>query len=131
MQKVLKRVTVILAIIAATLCLGVFASACDGNKDKDTYTVTVVYAENNTPVDGTASDLTVQICSAQLNGELITCYTTHKVGTDGKAEVKFFVLKNNTKYHLQLNNIPTGYEYHEDETFLTEAGPLTIKLYKV
>ena len=130
MQKTLKRITVILAILTAVLCLGVFASACQGGK-KDTYTVTVVYAENNSPVDGTASELQVQICTAKLNGETIKCYDVFDVGSDGKAEVKFVELKANTQYHLKVNNIPEGYEYHEDETFMTEPGTLTIKLYKV
>lgn len=131
MQKTLKRITLILAAVAAVVCLAVFASACQDKDNKDTYTVTVVYAENNSPVDGTASELNVQICTARLDGTLITCYTMHNVGADGKAEVKFVELKNNTQYHLQLNNIPKGYEYHEDETFLLEPGELTIKLYKV
>lgn len=131
MNKTLKRITLILAVITAIVCLGVFASACDNNK-KDTFTVTVVYAENNSPVDGTASDLKVQICTAQLNGKLIKCYTVHDVGADGKAEVSPIKggLQPNTQYHLQLNNIPEGYEYHEDETFLTEPKAFTIKLYK-
>lgn len=49
MHKTLKRITLILATIMAVVCLGVFASACNGNDKKDTFTVTVVYAENNSP----------------------------------------------------------------------------------
>lgn len=132
MQKTLKRITLILAAIAAVVCLGVFASACQDKGNKDTYTVTVVYAENNSPVDGTASDMNIQICQAQLNGKIGSCFQDlFTVGADGTAEVKFPVLKQNLQYHLQLNNIPDSYEYHEDETFLLEPGELTIKLYKV
>lgn len=131
MQKTLKRITVILAILTAVLCLGVFASACQGGK-KDTYTVTVVYAEDNSPVDGTALEMNIQICKALLDGTYKGCFDDNfKVGADGKAEVKFPELKKNLQYHLQVNNVPEGYEYHEDETFMTEPGTLTIKLYKV
>lgn len=131
MQKTLKRITVILAILTAVLCLGVFASACQGGK-KDTYTVTVVYAEDNSPVDGTALEMNIQICKALLDGTNKGCFDDNfKVGADGKAEVKFPELKKNLQYHLQVNNVPEGYEYHADETFMTEPGTFTIKLYKV
>ncbi len=131
MQKTLKRITVILAILTAVLCLGVFASACQGGK-KDTYTVTVVYAEDNSPVDGTALEMNIQICKALLDGTNKGCFDDNfKVGANGKAEVKFPELKKNLQYHLQVNNVPEGYEYHKDETFMTEPGTLTIKLYKV
>ena len=131
MQKTLKRITVILAILTAVLCLGVFASACQGGK-KDTYTVTVVYAEDNSPVDGTALEMNIQICKALLDGTNKGCFDDNfKVGADGKAEVKFPELKKNLQYHLQVNHVPEGYEYHKDETFMTEPGTLTIKLYKV
>lgn len=132
MQKTLKRITLILAAVAAVVCLAVFASACQDKDNKDTYTVTVVYAENNSPVDGTPTEMNIQICQAQLNGKIGSCFQDlFTVGTDGTAKVKFPVLKKNLQYHLQLNNIPTGYEYHEAETFLLEPGELTIKLYKV
>ena len=131
MQKILKRITVILAAITAVICLGVFASACQGGK-KDTYTVTVVYAEDNSPVDGTALEMNIQICKALLDGTNKGCFDDNfKVGADGKAEVKFPELKKNLQYHLQVNNVPEGYEYHADETFMTEPGTFTIKLYKV
>lgn len=131
MQKTLKRITLILAAVTAVICLGVFASACQNNA-KDTYTVTVVYAEDNSPVDGTATEMNIQICRALLDGTNKGCFEFQfDVGADGKAEIKFPTLQKNLQYHLQINNPPAGYEYHEDETFMSEPGTFTIKLYKV
>lgn len=127
-----------MAAAIAVVCLGVFAVACtdDNGGDNTSYTITVQYSDG-TAVDGTKSNLEVQICLSRLTGELIQCYSTFKVGTDGKVTVAavdtretpgYPELKNNTKYHWQLNNLPEGYTYDEDATYLTAPGDLTITL---
>lgn len=76
--------------------------------------------------------MNIQICRYTLAGASLGCFEDlFNVDANGKASVKFPELKKNLQYHLQVNNLPAGYNYNEDETFMTEPGELTIKLYKV
>ncbi|MGN0814201.1 MAG: hypothetical protein ACI4MH_03110 [Candidatus Coproplasma sp.] len=132
MKKIFKRIALVLSLTLAVACLcSLFAACGDDNNSNKPYTVTVVYADGSA-VDGTQGEdgqLNVQICTAQLNGKLVQCYYIFNVGSDGKATIDNWPeLSQNLQYHLQLNNLPAGYTYDENATFLTAAGDLTITL---
>ncbi|MGN0817991.1 MAG: hypothetical protein ACI4L9_03380 [Candidatus Coproplasma sp.] len=131
MKKILKRITLALSLAIAVACLCSLFAACEDNGSNTTYTVTVVYSDGS-PVDGTTGadgQMNVQICTAQMNGKLIQCYNTFNVGSDGKATIdKWPELQQNVQYHLALNNLPEGYTYDENETYMAAAGNLTITL---
>lgn len=129
MKKIFKRISLALTLAIAIVCLCSFMAAC-GEENKS-YTVTVVYADGS-PVDGTQGEggqLNVQICTAQMNGKLIQCYNSFNVGSDGKVTIETWPeLQQNVQYHLQLNNLPAGYTYDDQATFLTQADNITITL---
>lgn len=136
MQKLFKRLTVVLAAVLAVVCLGVFAAACtDDNSNKDSYTVTVQY-EDGTPVDGSKTGMQVQICIwIDATKEVKNCYGTFNVGTDGKATVPvsekgYFDLPENTSYHWQVNGVPEGYTYEEHGYVVKTPQDVTIVLKK-
>lgn len=129
MKKIFKRITLALSLAIAVVCLCSFMAACGENTS---YAVTVVY-ENGSPVDGTqgadGDPINVQICTAKMNGDLIQCYYTFNVGSDGMVTIdQWPELQQNVQYHLQLNNLPEGYEYDEQATYLTAPGNLTITI---
>lgn len=133
MKKLFKRISLILAAAVAVACMGVFAVACtdDNGGGKTSYTITVEYSDGSA-VDGTATGMTVQICEYIIaTGKLGACYGTYNVGADGKATIPaedYWTLKNNTKYHWQINNPPAGYVADEDTVLQDAPGDLTIKL---
>ena len=87
MKKILTSLAIVLAV-AITLCVGVFASACNNSSTATELTVTVVYPDGKA-VDGTkdgngdynGNAIKVQFCDAD-NGE--NCYQLLNLGADGK-----------------------------------------------
>lgn len=132
MKNLLKKFTLFLAAAIAVTCVCALA-ACknDNDENKDSYTITVKYPDG-TAVNGQELGLTVQICEYIIAEERIgTCYGTYNVGADGKAAVPadaFWDLKNNTKYHWQVNNLPDKYTYSEESVLMDAPGDLTITL---
>lgn len=133
MQKLLKRITLVLAAAFAVVCLGVFATACTDD-DNQTYTITVQYADG-TPVDGTKTNMNVQICLwIEATQKVGSCFGGNfNVGADGKAtvpvdETGWGELEKNTQYHIQVNNVPEGYTYEEHGYIVKTPQNVTITL---
>lgn len=107
MSKIFKRIAMLLAVAAALLCMGVFASACGENPAEATdYTVTVYYSDGTTAVDGTKNALKVQICDASG----VFCYG--EVPTiDANGVAKFNIAKVDTAA-AELNVTGKTYVVH-------------------
>lgn len=125
-MKMIKRISLLLAVALAALCLGVFASACGQAKD---FTITVYYSDGTTVVDGTAgTGYYVQICYFDTDkNELVNCYSPDednidegKVGKDGKAVISIA----NVQAQAPSGNIK--YEVH---VLTTEALELKQAVY--
>lgn len=115
MQKVFKRISLIVAMLLCTVFLGVCATAC-GESAANTITVSVVYPDGsavNGETDGTGgmneNELSVQFCNAD-NESL--CYTPISVNAEGKATVSVNDLKSaigEAKYKVTVLGAPEGY----------------------
>ena len=119
-----------LAVIAATLCMGLALTACDTNK-ANSYTFIVTY-EDGTPVNGLTdgnagvtadggdgTEVQVQICAANPDTHVTGfCNAPKAIGADGKVEFKnselnASQLKDGEKWHVQING-KDDYTYDED-----------------
>ncbi|MDE6442346.1 MAG: hypothetical protein K2L12_06320 [Clostridia bacterium] len=138
MQKIFKRVAILLAVMVSVVCLGVCLSACDGENDNTSgYSITVVYPDGKA-VDGTKdgyfdldeNDKTVevQICVVLANGETGRCFSTKKLDANGKAtlDAPDYKLQKDEKFKIQINHIPQGYTY--EYAYFTAPGSQTITL---
>lgn len=135
MQKIFKRVAILLAVMISVVCLGVCLTACN----ESGYSVTVVYSDG-TAVDGTkdgVNDLDpddktveVQICVADANGETLNCFSSKKLDANGKATLDEpdYQLKSGEKFKIQVNNLPKGYTY--EYAYFTKPGKATITVKK-
>jgi hypothetical protein len=143
MKRTLKYV--VLATLIAIAAVFMFAlSACGSDSGKATeYSVKVVYADG-TAVKGsegeyerpdgsyTSSPLKAQWCLVLANGDTSTCYPGVVLDEEGKATSgKLPELGTGERYHVQLNNVPQGYTYDEEATYVTEFGELLITLTQV
>ena len=81
MKSFTKKITVLFALLAATLGMAIFAACGDNDKpDPDAFTVTVV-DENGAPFTG----VRVQLCEFdEETGELGICYPGVTVDANGK-----------------------------------------------
>lgn len=140
MQKIFKRVAVILAVMVATVCLGLCLTACgDDEGTASGYSVTVVYPDGKA-VDGTKDGyydldedleyVEVQICIVKADGSTGTCYDTKKLDAEGKATLDEppVTLKEGEKFKIQINYVPEGYTY--EYAYMTKPGSTTITLKK-
>ena len=128
-----------LAVIAATLCIGLALTACDTNK-ADSYTFIVTY-EDGTPVNGltdgtagvTETQIQVRICASNPDTHVDGfCNIPKAVGENGKVEFKPSDLdeskrKDSEKWHVALDGVKDGYTYDED-IYLDGYKEYTIKL---
>lgn len=131
MKKIVKRIFLALSLALSVIGLCSFMMAC--GEENTQYTVTVVYADGS-PVDGTqgknGEQIEVQICYYTLTGVNKGCSPTmYYVGSDGKVVISSWPeLAQNLQYHIQLNNVPEGYDYDANQTYLTEPANLMITL---
>lgn len=135
MQKILKRVAILLAVMISVVCLGAILSACGDNASG--YSITVVYPDGKA-VDGTKDGyyeldpddktVEVQICVADASGETLNCFSSKKLDANGKAtlDAPDYKLQTGEKFKIQINHVPTGYTY--EYAYLTAPGSATITL---
>ena len=120
MKKTVKKLSLILSLALVVLAFGMFAAACgDDDKSSNSYDVKLVYADGSA-VDGTAINVTVQICLTDAAGG--TCST--------KAD-ELPALKSGEKFHIQVN-LPDGYSYDESAAnlYVTAPGSVTVTITK-
>ena len=141
MSNILKRFTLLAALIVAVLCAGVFAACGDQGETQETtydYSITVVYPDGKA-VDGTKDgyydldpedkQMTVQWCVLQTNGELGICSTPLNLGANGKAGTNSLpALGEGEKYEIHVNKIPQGYVYETPYITTTSKRNVTITL---
>ena len=99
MKSFTKKITVLFALLAATLGMAIFAACGDEEEkpDPDGFTVTVV-DENNQPFTG----VRVQLCEFdEETGELGICYPGVAVDEHGKAVYKNPDAKSRMEVHIQ------------------------------
>ncbi len=100
MNKLLKKLAVLFTAVAATVCIAVFAAACNDKEETyatDTFTVTVV-DENGDAINGTTfgdngygeKQVKLQFCAVQADGNADACLANYQpnVGADGKVTVE-------------------------------------------
>ncbi len=141
MKRRIITIVATLAVIVATLCLGLTMTACT-EKKADSYKISVVYADG-TPVNGLTDGIggaddegnaltkvLVQICAVNPDTHATGfCNAQIDLGADGKVEVKKGGLneakrKSDEKWHVQLNGLKDGYTY--DDIYLDSYGSYTI-----
>ena len=134
MKKTVKKLSLILSLALVVLAFGMFAAACgDDDKSSNSYDVKLVYADGSA-VDGTAINVTVQICLTDAAGETVNCYLPKKVAADGTCSTKadeLPALKSGEKFHIQVN-LPDGYSYDESAAnlYVTTPGSVTVTITK-
>lgn len=137
MKRRIITIVATLAVIVATLCLGLTMTACT-EKKADSYKISVVYADG-TPVNGLTDGIggaddegnaltkvQAQICAADyetgITGPSDFCTPMLDIGADGKLEVKTLdesKLKENQKWHVKLTGLKE--EYTCSEIFLDKG----------
>ena len=131
MKKILTSLAIVLAV-ALTLCVGVFASACNNSSTATELTVTVVYPDGKA-VDGTkdGNGIKVQFCDAD-NGE--NCYQLLNLGADGKITQSISQLQEALEgvenFSLHILGLPDGYSYDENIVLSAKNASVTIQLVK-
>lgn len=137
MKKILTSLAIVLAV-AITLCVGVFASACNNSSTANELTVTVVYPDGKA-VDGTkdgngdynGNAIKVQFCDAD-NGE--NCYQLLNLGADGKITQSISQLQEALEgvenFSLHILGLPDGYSYDENIVLSAKNASVTIQLVK-
>ncbi len=141
MKRRIITVIATLAVIAASLCMGLAMTAC--TPKADSYVFTVTYADGspvNGLTDGTAgvtpegedgTEVQVQICAANPDThEIGFCNKPKAIGADGKVEFKKSELnesqlKSNEKWHVQINGADA---YAYADLYLDGYGEYTIVL---
>lgn len=139
MQKIIRRLALLLTVALSVICIGIVASACKDDKKTSNYVVTVVYPDG-TAVNGTTegyniddeddTQVTVQICVLLANGTTGQCFDKVELGEDGKATIPTpdYTLGDGENFKIQVNNIPEGYEYDKTEPAADNPKEVTIKL---
>lgn len=109
MSKLLKGILTASLVICMTVCVGLFASACDEPDNNKYFTVTVVLPDNgNAPVQGAE----VAICT--MNGTILACLDTIVTGSDGVAKFNLTTpvdYSDTTQFLVKVHNVPAGYIY--------------------
>lgn len=109
MSKLLKGILTASLVICMTVCVGLFASACDEPDNNKYFTVTVVLPDNdNAPVQGAE----VAICT--MNGSILACLDTIVTGSDGVAKFNLTTpvdYSDTTQFLVKVHNVPAGYIY--------------------
>ncbi|MBD5632393.1 MAG: hypothetical protein HDP34_04110 [Clostridia bacterium] len=126
--------TVALVIALSVTCMALFATACDGNDDKN-YSVTVVYADGtavNGTTDGTGGmdGKTVQIQVCQKD-DPTKCYQLVSVDANGKVTIeaeKIEAVLGTVTYAVHVQGLPTGYTYDDNYTLSQSSRSITITL---
>ncbi|MDE5667100.1 MAG: hypothetical protein K2I29_02560 [Clostridia bacterium] len=130
MSKLLKSILVASLVACMTVCLGLFAAACNNTpEDTDKYfTVTVVLPDDNkTPV----KDAEVAICT--MNGSILTCLDGVKTDENGVAKSNITSpvdYSDTTKFLVKIHDLPDGYiyadadgnEYGSDEGVIVDTA---------
>ncbi len=123
MNKVFKRILLVLAVATAVICSLAF-TACGENNEA--YSVELVYADG-TPVNGQEMNLSVQWCLD------VQCFGWTKIGADGKATAadqdKFPTLKEGEKLHVQINGLSKDYSYDEN-IYVNKPGSVKVTVTK-
>ena len=115
MSKLLKSILVASLVACMTVCLGLFAAACNNTpEDTDKYfTVTVVLPDGNkTPV----KDAEVAICT--MNGSILTCLDGVKTDENGVAKSNITSpvdYSDTTKFLVKIHDLPDGYIYADED----------------
>ncbi len=140
MQKMIKRIALLLVLAIAVTCAAVFATACGGNTETG-YSVQVVCDDANVDL----TKLSAQWCRSNEQGTEAegNCYgRPTQLSADGKAtphNLDGTPLDLNEKksdapygFHVQLNGLATiGYTYAENQSLhVTQEGTFTIKIVK-
>ena len=90
MQKIFKRIALLLAVALSVVCMGVFASAC-GEKEATEFTITVYYSDGTTKVNGDNFKVVAQFC---IPGEGGACYGDNPfVDANGVAKISIATLE--------------------------------------
>lgn len=139
MKKLFKSLVVTIAIALSVTCMAMFITACDGNKDKENFVITVLYPNGeavNGTADGTAGmdskSVMIQICQKD---DPTACYKMLQLGADGTVKVSIADVKNaigEGNYIMHIQGVPQGYTYDEDNYVLnTETTAVTVNLVNV
>lgn len=120
MKKIIKALTLTLVLSLTLVCAGLFATACNKDKDEgEKYSVYVVYPDGsavNGHTDGTGynagTDTETVVYVQWCNYDTGKCYEAILVGTDGKASVSAEKLEaelGKAKYKVTVIGEPEGY----------------------
>lgn len=140
MKRRLITVIAALAVIAATLCMGLTMTAC--KTKTESYKISVVYADG-TPVNGLTdgtkgvkdngdpdTKVLIQICAVNPDTEVTGfCNPMLDLGADGKLEVKKSDVneakrKDNEKWHVNIVGLKDGYTFND--IYLNGYGSYTV-----
>ncbi len=113
MSKYLKSLLIAGLVVCMTVCLGIFAAACNNNDDgdkggDDTFPSSVsvtVMLDKTTP-----ASVMVQLCAVEDNGELGLCLSPVATNKQGVATIDIDK-ENGKQYEIHLLGVPDGYTY--------------------
>ena len=122
MQKIIKRVSLILAVALSVVCLCMFASACG---EATEFTVTVYYSDGTTKVNGDDYTVVVQFCVDDA------CYSNNPtVDKNGEAKISIATLegwKKSDEYVLHVFDSDGNVTIKSGDTKVSKSSP-TAKL---
>ncbi len=125
-MKIIKRISLILAVALAVVCMGALASACNSATD---FTITVYYSDGTTLVDGSTEKYGIQICYLDTDkNELVSCSTAEGlVGADGKATINIDAVEaeapqsGNIKYEVHVLSVD-GTEELKESVYVSRSN---------
>lgn len=122
MSKHLKTFIVALLTVCMTVCLGIFAAACNPDNPDDDFPTSVsitVKLPDNTPAQG----IWVQLCVVAENNTLGACLEPVETNAQGVATVNKGIDKDNGKmYEVHLTGVPSDYQYVDASGMPYEKG---------